>query len=154
MSVDDERPEHWVNQEPFNPYSTEVLTPEQERFYLASQWQLMWWKLARHPLAVVSGAFLLLLYLSIVFSEIIAPHGLHKLNARFIYAPPQTLHLFHDGDFVGPFVYGYKMTRDLKRMKRIYTPDPSKIYEIGLFCQGDKYHFWGLWKPLAVARIR
>ncbi len=146
MSVDDERPEHWVNQEPFNPYSTEVLTPEQERFYLASQWQLMWWKLARHPLAVVSGAFLLLLYLSIVFSEIIAPHGLHKLNARFIYAPPQTLHLFHDGDFVGPFVYGYKMTRDLKRMKRIYTPDPSKIYEIGLFCQGDKYHFWGLWK--------
>ena len=146
MSVGDERPEHWVNPEPFNPYSTEVLTPEQERFYLASQWQLMWWKLARHPLAVISGAFLLLLYLSIVFSEIIAPHGLHKRNARFIYAPPQTLHLFHDGDLVGPFVYGYKMTRDLKRMKRIYTPDPSQIYEIGLFCQGDKYRFWGLWK--------
>ena len=27
---------------------TEALTAEQERFYLASQWQLMWWKFRRH----------------------------------------------------------------------------------------------------------
>ncbi len=25
----------------------ETLTPEQEKFYLASQWQLMWWKFGR-----------------------------------------------------------------------------------------------------------
>ena len=31
------------------------MTPEQERFYLASQWQLMWWKFKRHRVAVVSG---------------------------------------------------------------------------------------------------
>ncbi|MDP6705426.1 MAG: ABC transporter permease [Alphaproteobacteria bacterium] len=146
MSVEQGRPEHWVSQTPFDPYTVEALTPEQERFYLASQWRLMWWKLARHPLAVASGIFLLVLYLSIVLSEIIAPHALHKRHARFIYAPPQGIHFFHEGSFQGPFIYGYKVTRDLKRLKRIYTRDPSKVYKIGFFCQGDKYEFWGLWK--------
>lgn len=146
MTAGERRPEHWVSPEPFNPYSTEVLTPEQERFYMASQWRLMWWKLARHPLAVVSGAFLLLLYASTLFSEVLAPHGLHERHTRYIYAPPQRLHLFHDGELIGPFVYGYKMTRDLELMKRIYTPDKSQIHRIGWFCRGDEYKFWGQWE--------
>ena len=37
------------------PTSATRLTPEQERFYLASQWKLMWWKFKRHRVAVVSG---------------------------------------------------------------------------------------------------
>ena len=49
-----DRLEHYVSKEPFDPYSVEVLTPEQERYYLATQWQLIWWKLKRHKLAVVS----------------------------------------------------------------------------------------------------
>ena len=47
--------------------------------------------------------------------------ALHERYARYIYAPPQRLHLFHDGAFIGPFVYGYKMTRDLELMKLPYT---------------------------------
>jgi hypothetical protein len=43
---------HYVNPEPFDPAETERLTPEQERFYTASQWQLMWWKFRRHRIAV------------------------------------------------------------------------------------------------------
>jgi len=43
--------EHYVSPEPFDPYSVERLTPEQERFYLASQWRMMWWKFRRHRLA-------------------------------------------------------------------------------------------------------
>ena len=53
---------HFVSPEPFEPYAAERLTPEQERYYLASQWQLMWWKLKRHKLALVSGAVLLVMY--------------------------------------------------------------------------------------------
>ena len=45
--------EHYVSPEPFDPYSVERLTPEQERFYLASQWRMMWWKFRRHRLAVI-----------------------------------------------------------------------------------------------------
>ena len=47
----DDTLKHWVNKEPFDPYSVEALSPEQERFYMASQWQMMWWKLKRHHIA-------------------------------------------------------------------------------------------------------
>ena len=67
------RSPHFVSQEPFDPYSVEHLTPEQERYYLASQWQLMWWKLRHHRLAVISGVVLLFLYGSIAISEWSAP---------------------------------------------------------------------------------
>ncbi|MBT6138872.1 MAG: ABC transporter permease, partial [Rhodospirillaceae bacterium] len=35
---------HYVNREAFNPYVDERLTAEQERYYMASQWRMMWWK--------------------------------------------------------------------------------------------------------------
>ena len=34
MSAEEGRPEHWVSPTPFDPYTIEALTPEQERFYL------------------------------------------------------------------------------------------------------------------------
>ena len=138
------RPEHWVSPEPFDPHTTEVLTPQQERFYMASQWRLMWWKLARHPIAVVSGAFLVLLYASTLFSEFIAPHDLQQRYTRYIYAPPQAVRFFHNGEFVGPFVYDYMIRRDLTLMKRVYVEDESKPLSIGWFCLGDYYDLWGL----------
>ena len=52
--------QHWVDDRPFDPQSKEVLTPEQEKFYMASQWQLMWWKFRRHKLALISGIVLAL----------------------------------------------------------------------------------------------
>ena len=47
---------HYVSGAPFDPYSVERMSPEQERYFLASQWRMMWWKLKRHRLAVISGA--------------------------------------------------------------------------------------------------
>jgi peptide/nickel transport system permease protein len=139
-------PARYVDTAPFDPYEVEQLTPEQERFYTASQWKLMWWKFRRHRLAVVSAAILLLFYLSTLVSEVIAPYNLHTRNARFIHAPPQRVHLFHEGAFVGPFVYGLKQTLDMETLKRIYTEDPTKVHELRFFCRGDKYRFWGRWE--------
>jgi peptide/nickel transport system permease protein len=59
--------EHYVDPEPFNPAVVEELSPEQERFYQASQWQIMWWKFKRHKLAVWSGVVLLIFYLCVPF---------------------------------------------------------------------------------------
>jgi peptide/nickel transport system permease protein len=47
--------EHYVSGAPFEPYSSETLTPEQERFYRASQWKIMWWKFRHHRVAVVAA---------------------------------------------------------------------------------------------------
>ncbi|MGL4280764.1 MAG: ABC transporter permease, partial [Albidovulum sp.] len=65
-------------------------------------------------------------------------------NLDHIYAPPQQIHLFHDGAFVGPFVYGRTMTLDMETMRRIYTDDPAKVEKLRFFCRGDEYNFWGL----------
>ena len=54
----DDRLEHWVSTEPFKPQAAEELSAEQERYYMASQWRMMWWRLRRHKLAVVSGIVL------------------------------------------------------------------------------------------------
>ena len=83
---------------------------------MASQWKLMWWKLRRHR-----GGDLrrlpLLLYLSTLVSEMIAPYELQSRDRKHIYAPPQPIHLFHEGEFVGPFVYGYKFERDMRTLR-------------------------------------
>ena len=136
--------EHYVSQDPFDPYASETLTPEQERFYRASQWQIMWWKFRRHRVAVVAGVILLLFYASTLVSEFIAPYHLHTRDTRHIYAPPQEVHFFHEGRFVGPFVYGYRMQLDMVRLKRDYTPDPGAVQRLRFFCLGDEYRFWGL----------
>ncbi|MBL4719755.1 MAG: ABC transporter permease [Alphaproteobacteria bacterium] len=140
---------HYVNKAPFDPDVAVTLTPEQERYYMASQWRLMWWKLKRHRLAVVSGAFLVAVYVSILISEFLAPYDLQARHTDFLYAPPQSVHLFHEGDFVGPFVYGYKVSLDMEHLQWLYADDPSKVQPLRFFCnsgdyKGSKYEFWGL----------
>ena len=135
---------HYVSKAPFDPRSIEALSPEQERYYLASQWQLMWWKFIRHRLALISGGFLLLMYGSILISEFLAPYNLHSRNINAIYAPPQSVHMFHEGEFIGPFAYGTHYRLNLRNLRREYTEDTSKIYRVNFFCRGDEYDFWGM----------
>lgn len=143
---EDGRLAHWVSPAPFEPEAAEELTPDQEKLYLASQWRMMWWRLRRHKVAVASGIVLILMYLSVLVSEVIAPYGLHTRNTDFIYAPPQSINLFHEGRFVGPFVYGHDYRLNMENLKREYTPNLNKIEKIRFFCRGDSYRFWGLWQ--------
>ena len=135
---------HFVNKNHFDPNKEESLTPEQERYYLATQWQLMWWKLKRHRLAMVSGGILAFMYFSVIIAELLAPYTLTSRNTDFIYAPPQELHIFHEGSFVGPFVYGLKYQLNMKTLKREYKENTGIIHPVRFFCSGDSYQFWGL----------
>ncbi|MEM7225067.1 MAG: ABC transporter permease [Pseudomonadota bacterium] len=136
-------PEHYVNPAPFDPQRIEQMTPEMERYYMAPQWRLVWWKFKRHRLAVIAAIFLLANYASILVSEIIAPYNLHTRNTEFIFAPPQQLHLFHEGKFIGPFVYGFDYRLNMENLKREYVPSPDKVQPLRFFCLGDSYEFWG-----------
>ncbi|MFV2033345.1 MAG: ABC transporter permease, partial [Gammaproteobacteria bacterium] len=140
------RIEHFVSSEPFDPHSIEALTPAQEKYYLASQWKLMWWKLKRHRLAVIFGIILALNYGSVLFSEIIAPYNLHTRNIDYIYSPPQPVHLFQKGEFIGPFVHGRDYRLDMDILKRIYTEREDDVQPLRFFCRGDGYKFWGLFE--------
>ncbi|MGK4422409.1 hypothetical protein ACSLVQ_29585, partial [Klebsiella pneumoniae] len=80
---------HFVNKEPWDPYVAERLTAEQEKYYMAGQWKLMWWRFRRHRPAVVSAVFLALMYFSTLISEFIAPYDLQSRMSSYIFAPPQ-----------------------------------------------------------------
>lgn len=144
--ADEDRLDHYVSKEPFDPYSREVMSEEQERYYLASQWQLMWWKLRRHRVAVASGLILLAIYAMALFAEIVAPYNLHTRNTDRLFFKPQEIHFFHDGSFVGPFVYGMKKQRDMKLLQWVYLPDETQPKPIRFLCRGDSYRFWGMFE--------
>jgi len=139
-----ERLEHFVSTAPFDPVAVEQLTADQEKYYLASQWQMMWWRFKGHKLAVIAGVILLLSYLSIFISEIIAPYALHTRNTEHIYAPPQTVRIIHEGELVRPFVYPLNYKLDFETLRRVYTEDRSRMAPIRFLCSGDPYEFWGL----------
>ena len=136
--------EHFVSSEPFDPHSIESLTPAQEKYYLASQWKLMWWKLKRHRLALICGIILALNYGSVLISEFIAPYDLHTRHTDYIYSPPQSVHLFHNGVFIGPFVYGRDYQLDMEQLKRLYPERSNDVQPLRFFCSGEDYQFWGL----------
>jgi peptide/nickel transport system permease protein len=136
---------HYVDPTPFDPGLIEPGGAENESFYRASSWRLMWWKFRRHKVAVAAAFILLAFYLMVPFVEVIAPYNQTKRNGDFIYAPPQGVHLMHEGSFVGPFVYPYKYSFDLESFRRVYSVDTSQPQPIRFLCRGDAYEFWGLW---------
>ncbi len=80
----------------------------------------------------------------IIIAEFLAPYNLHTRNVDFIHSPPQRVHLFQDGNFVGPFVYGREMSLDMQSLKRVYTNKKDDVQPLRFFCRGDDYRFWGL----------
>ncbi len=121
------------------------LTPEQQRFYAASQWQLIWWRFRKHRLAMISLWFLLAGYATIPFVEFLSPYNLRMLHSDFVHFPPQPVRFFHEGRFVGPFVYGSSMMINMENLKREYSEDRSRRYRVGLLTRGEAYWMWGLW---------
>lgn len=137
---------HYVSDAPFDVMSIEKISPEQEKIYLAPQWKLMWWKFRQHRIAVWCGVFLGILYATIFISEFLAPYDIQSRHVDHIYSPPQRVHLFHEGSFVGPFVYRQKFTLNMQTLKREYTKDTGTLDKIRFFCRGDTYYWWGLIK--------
>ena len=137
---------HYVCKDDFDPFSVEELTPEQQRYYMASQWRLIWWRFKEHRLAVIAALAIVFSYASILITEVIAPYDLHTRNTDFIYAPPQMVHVIHEGSLKLPFVYPLKYHLNMETLKREYTDDTSRPQTLRFFCSGDDYEFWGLWK--------
>lgn len=118
-----------------------------DRYYYASQWRLMAKKFRRHKLAMTSTAVLLFFYLVAIFGNFVAPQGTEQFDGRYVNCGPTAVHLFHEGEFIGPFVYGIKMERDPVTYMGVFTEDTENIYRIRFFTQGDpggEYKWLGL----------
>lgn len=118
-----------------------VLAAKEERVFVASQWQLMWWRFRKHRLAIISGVVVLILYIVGIFAEFFAVHDPYAQYALTTYLPPQGIHL----DSLRPFVYGTKQRRDPVTLAMKYEPDPEKKHPIRFFVKGYEYKLVGLW---------
>jgi peptide/nickel transport system permease protein len=114
------------------------------QYLLASQWQLIWWKFRKHKLALISAVIILFIYLIALFVEPVAPYVPDDYASIYTYVPPQRIHVFDQGTFVGPFVYGLKQVIEPVALRRIFTVDPTKLIPLGLFVHGTPYKLWGV----------
>jgi len=97
----------------------------------------------RHRFAIIGLALLAVMYFSIIFAEFLAPYGESSAERAKPYAPPTRIHFFHNGEFVGPFIYNFEEVFDNKELisKRLY--DKKTPYKIKLFSKGESYKFLG-----------
>lgn len=123
----------------------ESLSAPEDEVFVASQWQLMRWKFAKHKLARTALVVIILLYGMALFAEFIAPYGSNTRHRGFIFAPPTTIRFVgEDGFQLRPFVYRYEGSVDLRTRVRQYEPDTSTEYPIRLFVRGESYKLWNL----------
>ena len=133
----------YVDTRPFNP-AEERMPSGDEAYYRASTLTLMWAKFKRNKMAVISLFVLLFAYGSLAVIEMLAPYTAVKRHGDHLYAPPQGVHLFHKGEFQGPFVYPYAFKFNMETFKREYVIDETKPQPIRFFCRADSYDFFGV----------
>lgn len=114
-----------------------------QRIFVASQWQLMWWRFRKHKVAVASACVVIGFYLVVVGADFLAYADPNASEAQRSLMPPQRIHWFDDGHF-GPYVHGVKGARDPQSFKRVYRTDPGEKIPIRFFAEGFEYRFLGV----------
>ncbi len=119
----------------------------EDRYYYASQWELIRWRFGRHKLAVISLILLIVLYLTAIFSEFVAPYATDTRFESFAQSSPTKVHWIRpNGGGFGPYVMGVKKVLNKDTFVYDFVEDPSKIIPIKFFVHGDEYKMWELWK--------
>ena len=122
--------------------ATRHVTPADERVFVASQWQLMWWRFRKHKLAMASGVIIIGFYLAALGADFLAYADPNTSEAQRSLMPPQPLYFF-DGWRFSPHVYAVKGRRDPVTFKRVYQADPNQKIPIRFFVRGFEYKFLG-----------
>lgn len=123
----------------------ETVTAQEEKIYVASNWQLMWWKFRKHKAAMISTVIVFLFYFVALFCEIIAPYDPEAKFVKYKSAPPSTIRIRDaEGRWRMPFVYKTNRTLDPNSLRSIYTEDTQVRYPIRLFVKSEEpYKLWG-----------
>ena len=120
-----------------------VAPAEDRRLYVASQWQLTWWRFQRHRVAVASGIVVIGFYLVVLGADFLAYADPNASEAQRSLMPPQPIHWFEGWRF-RPHVYAVKGVRDLQTFRRVYQADPAQKIPIRFFAEGFEYRFLGV----------
>lgn len=132
----------YVDDAPYNPKA--ALLEVERKDLDAPNWLLVWRKFRTHRLGLVSGVFLLICYVLLPVAGFIAPYGPNQRHSEHLYSPPQSINLFHEGEFIGPYVYPLTSHADLESFQWVFTPDLENPQKLKFFCEGTEHHIAGL----------
>jgi len=118
---------------------------DEESVFVATQWQLMWWRFRRHKLAVASAFILSLFYIAAIGAEFLSSSDPATSVVDVAYLRPQKIHWFDGGSF-SPHVEKVTGARDPKTFKKIYAVDPDVKIPVSFFVRGYEYNFLGFIK--------
>jgi peptide/nickel transport system permease protein len=116
----------------------------EERYYYASQSELIWWRFTRHKAAVVSAVLLILLYLGAIFAGFVTPYRPDTRFANFQSAPPTKVRFIRPDGGIGPFVYAIDREINPATFRWTFTENTSQIYPVRFFVKGEPYKILGL----------
>ena len=115
---------------------------EEERFYVASQWKLVWMRFRRHRLALISVAIIAVFYFVVLFPEFLAIHDPLKIDSQRVFVGPQRIHIMDGFRPSRPYVSGLSVTRNPDDLLLEYTKDKTKKHRIRFFVRGYDYKLW------------
>lgn len=144
-----ERQDDHMNKEPEHNNTTSAsgdsFAARQNEVPSLSQLQLMYREFKKHRLAKFGLLILILLYASALFADFLAPMPPRAVREEFSYLRPQLIRFFHDGEFVGPFLYGITQERDPETFELVFTQDDTVRHEVNFFGEGPvEYKVLGL----------
>jgi len=129
--------------EPADPL--DELSAEEEKIFVASFKQLMWWRFKKHRMALISLGVLSIFYFVVVFAEFVGPYDPDQFFIKYKLAPPSAIRIRDaEGNFHWPFVYKIIRERDPETLRQNYVDDTSTRYPIRLFTRGTEYSWFGL----------
>lgn len=134
--------DRYVNPEGYDAEADLLMLDRQDMD--ASSSVLIWRKFKKHRLGLISGAFLLFCYLMLPFVGFVAPYSPNERFSDNLYSPPQSVHLYHEGEFLGPFIYPLVSEANLETFQWEFKPDLENPTPLEFFCQGSEYRIAGL----------
>ncbi len=87
--------------------------------------------------ALIASVIVLLIYLIALLADFIAPFNTVKTDAKYLYAPPQGLHVEIVGGSLQAYVEGYTSKVDPAAMRRTFQVDPQQRIPVGFLVHGD-----------------
>ena len=100
----------------------------------------------KHKLGVAGLVILGLLYFAAFFAEFLSPYDFAATRDGYANAAPTAVHWFHEGKFIGPFVYGMERARDPETFQVVYKENSATPYPLRFLVKGDPYLLWGFIK--------
>ncbi len=126
----------------------EVLIPgvaeQDESFYYASQWELIWWRFRRHRVAIACTLLLIMMYVLAILPGFFSPYLPATRFEKYQEAPPVRIHWSYRDEngqrtFTGPFFYGFEKTLNQATFKYEFHPITDVRYPVRLFVSGQEY---------------